>query len=89
MTKLELSIPIDDEVWQEAIALAKTKWLQKYLQSALSPRQKYSKEKSQLVDDYIERIIDFNNQPHRLHDDKWLITVQGNRIKRIEEKMGK
>ncbi|NJL52357.1 MAG: hypothetical protein HC930_09335 [Hydrococcus sp. SU_1_0] len=46
-------------------------------ESSLSPRQKYSQEKSQLVNDYIDRIIDFNNQPHRLHDDKWLITVNG------------
>ena len=46
-------------------------------ESDLSPRQQYSKEKSQLVNLAIDRIIAFNNQPHRLHDDKWLITLNG------------
>ena len=40
-------------------------------------RYKSSKEKSQLVNDYIDRIIAFNNQRDLLHDDKWLITVNG------------
>ena len=46
-------------------------------EQSLSPRKKYSREKSQLVNVAIDRIIAFNNQPNRLHDDKWLITVNG------------